>query len=282
MIASMKASILLLRVGMAVCLFLSFATGRTADRAQGVPFKDGVEVHINGQGPFQFGLDTGASLAFWINPELAKQLDLPVTSHGHAHASNDAEASPVDVLRIDDLELAGHSFHHVIGVSFSQSGDGTLGMELFKDVSVTLDYPGDRLSISDESLPVADRKHIFDYTDDSTTPAFSVDLDGVPVNARLDTGAAGTGSDIMVPLKLASKLHLTAPMQPSGIVQDAMGHGYKRYTATLDGDLTIGELTVHRPTLLISEAPYVYLGGICNRLVITLDHRHHRVELEFP
>jgi hypothetical protein len=272
----------LLRTGALVCLTAPFSVSPTAGCAQGVPFKNGVEVTINGQGPFAFGLDTGAALAFWINPELAQQLNLPVTSHARAQASSDADVRVVDVLRIDDLELAGHSFRHVVGLGFSKSGNGVLGIELFKDVSVTLDYPGDRLSVSDQSLPVADGKHIFNYAEIGTTPVLPMALGGVPVNARLDTGARDTRSDVMVPLGLASRLRLTAPMQPGGIVQDAMGHDYKRYTATLDGDLTIGELTVHDPTLLISEAPYVYLGGICDQLVITLDHRNHRVELELP
>jgi hypothetical protein len=43
----------------------------------------------------------------------------------------------------------------------------------------------------------------------------------------------------------------------------------------------IGDLTIHRPALLINDLfPFVDLGGICNQLVITLDHRNHRLRLE--
>ena len=89
--------------------------GQSFNTVQEVPFKGGVEVKINGQGPCRFGLDTGASIAFWINQELARQLGLPVTSHTHLHGlrgSKDSDGSTpaVDVLRIDVLLLAGHSF----------------------------------------------------------------------------------------------------------------------------------------------------------------------------
>ena len=53
--------------------------------------------------------------------------------------------------------------------------------------------------------------------------------------------------------------------------------------ATLNGDLTIGNLVVHDPTLLISDAvPYVLLAGLLNRSAITLDPQNHRVKIEIP
>jgi hypothetical protein len=279
MMVAMKSSIVLLSVAVAVCLFTTRATSQT-NETQGIPFKDGVEVRINGQGPFHFGLDTGASQAFWINPQFASQLNLPVTSHTHIHVPNDPNAPLADVLRIDDLEVAGYSFHHVIGVGFSK-GQGVLGIELFKDVVVTLDYPGDRLSVSDKSLPEADERHIFNYTEDKTIPVLRVMLGGVPVEGYLDSGGARNSGAVMVPLEVASQLRLVAPMQPKGSVSNALGNSSNYYTATLDGDLMIGDLTIHRPALLINDLfPFVDLGGICNQLVITLDHRNHRLRLE--
>jgi hypothetical protein len=219
-------------------------------------------------------------LAFWIDPELARQLNLPVTSHTHIHVPNDPNVPLADVMRIDDLEVAGYSFHHVIGVGFSK-GQGVLGIELFKDVVVTLDYPGDRLSVSDKSLPEADEKHIFNYTEDKTTPVLRAMLGGVPVEGHLDSGGARNSGAIMVPLEVASQLRLVAPMQPKGSVRNALGNSSNNYTATLDGDLMIGDLTIHHPDLLITDMfPFVDLGGICNQLVITLDHRNHRLRLE--
>jgi hypothetical protein len=244
----------------------------------GTPFKDGVPILINGQGPYLFGLDTGASTAFYINPSLAATLALPVVSHTHVHtSSNEAPSSApqVDVLKMDDLTVAGHLFHHAIGVAYTTAANGTLGIGLFKNVLLTLDFPNNRLSISGNQLPAADGKTVFPYVQDHTVPVVPVTIGGMQVEARLDTGARETNADVMIPLSMASQLRLMAPMQGAGTVEDAVGRNYKRYTATLDGDLDVGTIVVHHPTLLISDfLPYVNLGGLCNRLRIQLDQGH--------
>jgi hypothetical protein len=183
--------------------------------------------------------------------------------------------------------LAGHTFQNLIGVGYinEELGEGILGIGLFNDVLLKLNYPEDLLSISDDSLPEADGKHIFTYKEDNDhRPVIPVVLDSMPMSAVLDTGGArDSGTDIMVPLKLASQLHLTAPMQPFGEVSDFVGYSEKCYIATLAGDLTIGEVTISHPKLLISDAvSYMNLGGVSNRLIVTLDHRNHRMKLELP
>ncbi len=269
-------------------LFVCYAVCQSVDSVQGVPFKDGIEIKINGQGPFHFGVDTGAAGAFLIDPELAQRLHLPTVSKTYAQGFKDSGCGPaVEMLRIDLLQLAGHSFRNVIGVGFSGTpggGGGTLGIGLFNDLLLKLDYVHDKLFVSEGSLPVSDGKTVLTYTDAyHAHPFIPVVLGGVPTSAMLDTGARSTGADLMAPFQLVQKLHLMAPMQESGTVKDILGHSYTRYIATLDGDLMIGDLQVHRPTLLISDMlPVVTLGGICNRLAITLDHRNHRLKLEMP
>jgi hypothetical protein len=247
------------------------------------PFEDGVPVLIDGQGPYRFGLDTGASTAFYINPALATKLELPVVSHTHIHTSSHeapGSAPQVDVLKIDDLAVAGHLFHHSIGVAYTTAGNGTLGIGLFKRVLLTLDFPNDRLSISEDQLPAADGKTIFPYVQDHSIPVVPAMLGDVRVDARLDTGARETKADVMIPMSMASQLHLTVPMKAEGTVEDAVGRNYARYTATLDGDLTIGSIVVHHPTLLISDfLPYVNVAGLCNRLRIQLDQSHGLIAL---
>src|SRR5581483_7159176 len=80
---------------------------------EGIPFEHGIPVMINGQGPFVFGLDTGASTAFLINSKLAQSLHLPVVSHTQLHTPGENKSNPapvVAVVRIDDLTVARHTF----------------------------------------------------------------------------------------------------------------------------------------------------------------------------
>jgi acetyl esterase/lipase len=265
------------------------ATVKAGD-SPGVPFKDGVEVSINGQGPYRFGLDTGSTPAFLIEPQLARQLNLPVTSQTHMHTSgNSLSDPPVDVMRIDTLQLAGHLFHHAIGIGFGNSargvkdGQGTLGMGLFKDVVLKLDYPGDRLSVGDESLPEADGKRVLAYTDEHLHPIIPIVLGGISVQAKLDSGARGIGVDLCVPPQFAAQLKLLNRKEGKGTSSDILGHQFSYETATLDGNLIIGDLAIHHPTLLISDYPgYVNLGGIINRMVVSIDQKNHRLKLEMP
>jgi hypothetical protein len=254
-----------------------------------VPFKDGVEVKINGHGPYQFGLDTGASVTL-LTPELSRELSLPVTSHSHTHgATSRADDPSVDVMRIDDLLLAGHLFHHAIGVAHTnasplvKNGSGLLGMGLFQEVVVRLDYPANKLSISEQSLPPEDGKNIFKYNDVHLRPYVDVVLGGVPANAGIDTGAKDSGADVTVPPDFASRLHLQNLVKMPYGWTDINGRSHEMSRATLDGDLTIGSIVVHNPTLLITDSvPFVNLGSVLNKLVITLDPRNHRVKFEMP
>jgi len=258
-------------------------------RRTGVPFKDGVEVKINGQGPYLFSLDLGSSVAFIIVPDLSQQLSLPVTSKTQMHGfeANGVKDPEVDVLRIDDLELGGHTFHHSIGVAFSnaspmlKNGRGTLGVALFQKVVVKLDYPSNRLTVSELPLPAEDGKEVMKYTEVHRRPFLDVSLGGVFTNACVDTGAKGMGDDLSVPSELAAKLKLQNVAKLTATVKDIVGHEHELTRATLDGDLIVGKVVVHNPTLQISDAvPYVLLGGILNRSAITLDPQNHRMKLE--
>jgi hypothetical protein len=257
----------------------------------GVPFKAGLDVKINGQGPYRFGLDLGSSVSFIILPELSHQLNLPVTSKTQMHGDeeNGVKDPEVDVLRIDDLELAGNVFHHSIGVAFSnaspllKNGSGTLGVALFQKAVVKLDYANDRLAVLDRPLPMEDGKKVLKYTDVHLRPFIDISLAGLTANACIDTGAKNIGVDISVPTEVATKLNLRDVTKLSVTRKDILGHETVLTKATLNGDLMIGELVVHNPTLLISDAvPYVLLGGILNRSAITLDPQNHRIKLEIP
>jgi hypothetical protein len=146
-----------------------------------------------------------------------------------------------------------------------------------------LDYPGDRLSVGDESLPEPDGKRVLTYTDEHLHPIIPVVLGGISVQAKLDSGARGIGVDVSVPTQFAAQLKLLNRQEGKGTLSDIRGHSYSYATATLDGDLIIGDLAIHHPTLLISDFPgYVNLGGIINRMVVSIDQKNHRLKLEMP
>ncbi len=254
-----------------------------------VPFtKGGLEVFVNGQGPFRFGLDTGASGDAWVSPELAKRLDLPVIRRIQAHDGDTRKGAPVEVVRIDTLTVGTTAYHDLsapVVPQRSQDEDeksasgpgGTLGFQLFKNQLVTLDFPHNELLIEDGDLPEPDGKGILGYTLDHTTAVIPIRLGRLPTTAEVDTGGAG---EISIPLSLAKKLPLDPPLKPAGEIATSF-RSVPLYTAGLKGDLLIGSFLFHDPKLLCSELlPYVNLGrDLLRRFAITFDQRNRRLRL---
>jgi hypothetical protein len=48
-------------------------------------------------------------------------------------------------------------------------------------------------------------------------------------------------------------------------------------------ELVVGDIRVEHPTILVSSMwTFVDIAGLCNRLVISIDQRSHRIQLEMP
>jgi hypothetical protein len=272
---------------------LSFVTCAQAiegnrDRQKAVPFLEGFKVRINRQGPYLFGLDTGMGQAFILDPELARQLALPVTGHTRMHTGIEHTDDPdVPIIHANRIQLAGRTIRNAIGMPIDdysplvKTGKGTLGMALFKNTVLYLDYGRDRLWLSRRSLPKPDGKKVLPYTDVNRRPFVEVSLNGTVVKAQVDSGARDAGCDLVLPRELAAKLALVDRKENGKTVRDINGRKYSLATAKLEGDLRIGALVVPHPDLLIGDfSSYTILGGVLNSLTIGIDQKHHRIEFE--
>jgi predicted aspartyl protease len=252
-----------------------------------VPFVEGsLEAFVNGQGPFRFGLDTGASGSAWVSPELARRLDLPVIRRIRAHDGDTGEGALVDVVRISTLTIGTITYRSLAAPVVPQHAPdkdensvsvpaGTLGFQLFESQLITIDGPQDELFIEAGALPEPDGKGILGYTLDHTTAVIPIRLGSLATTAEVDTGGAG---EISIPLSLARKLPLDPPLKPAGAIATSF-RSVPLYTAKLKGDLVIGSVLFHNPKLLCSELlPYVNLGrDLLRRFRITFDQRNHRL-----
>jgi hypothetical protein len=270
---------------------LSFLTQAHAkegnrDRQKAVPFLKGIEVRINKRGPYLFGLDTGMGQAFILDPELAHQQALPVTGHTRMHSGIDRADDPdVPIVHANRMQLAGRTIRDAIGMPMEnyspmvKAGRGTLGMALFKNTVLYLDYGRDLLWLSRRSLPKPDGKRVLLYDDINLLPYIEVSLNGMVVKAEVDSGARDAGSDLVLPRELAAQLALVDRKESGQMVRDINGRQYSLATANLDGDLRIGTLIVSHPKVLIGAfSSHVILGGVLNRLTVGIDQKHHRIE----
>ena len=236
-----------------------------------------------------FGLDTGLSMGFSVTPENAQKLGLPVTYHHTIHSSDRHEVPGMatNIVQAATLTVAGHTFSGSVGVTLpDEHRDGTLGIALFRDVLLTLDYPHDRLSIADGALPLPNGHDIIAYTMDpnanATTPRVMIQLAGQSLPVLLDTGARKLNADLIVPTRVAATLPL-GPTESTIIVSDVVGNKFPSHTARLTGDMILGEVVLHNPTVLVSDwLGFIDLARVSNLLVLTIDQRNLRLRVTMP
>ena len=105
-----------------------------------------VPVHVNGRGPHQFILDTGAGTSL-LSSELAKQLDVEIVGSRNGQSAGGEVA--VSLGRVNSFSVGKTTVTDVdVGIiDLSQIGktvgaqiDGDLGYNFLKDFRVTIDY----------------------------------------------------------------------------------------------------------------------------------------------
>lgn len=106
-----------------------------------------VPVEINGQGPFHFVFDTGATLTC-VDRTLVERLALPTQSGAVGVGAGVSSAGRVDLVRLDSIRLGEASAHDlsacVVDLQHTRSIgveiDGLVGLNLLREFLVTLDF----------------------------------------------------------------------------------------------------------------------------------------------
>lgn len=152
-------------------------------------------VGINGQGPFNFLLDTGANISC-VSHSLAERLSLTSTESTNVHTVVGVRKRPIVVL--DELQVGSRNRRKVRAPSLPIKGsdvDGVLGVDWLKGQRLVLDFKGNTMEItksrSDQNQPgsvvvvPARRRH-------GQLTIVDADMQGKRVSAIIDSGAQGT------------------------------------------------------------------------------------------
>lgn len=115
-----------------------------------------VEVTINGEGPFELVLDTGATLTC-VDRALADELELPEASGFGGVGAIQVPTEGVSLVTIDSLEIGEASASDLTActIDLSQIQDmglevrGLLGLNFLKNYRVTLDFERGRMTLED-------------------------------------------------------------------------------------------------------------------------------------
>jgi hypothetical protein len=276
-------------------LFLAstaFGAVQTPSEDLEISFNQGFDVAFNGSAPIHFGLDTGLAWDFLLSAEQAHQLALPVIGQHTVHTSDRKEVpgSTSDIVQAKTLLLAGRTFTDRQGLAAPNSHRNDVGITLFSDLLITLDYPRDRMRLRAGSLPPANGKDIIPYTTQpdasfkvlQVSPTVTIKIAGQSFSALIDTGAHTAYGDVIVPPEVAAKLPLGDQLG-TVTLGDALGRRFPGVIRQLNGDLTIGSVVIHKPVVTVTEwLGFVNVGPATKRLVVTIDQKNHLVQLTLP
>lgn len=110
-------------------------------------------VEVNGEGPFEFILDTGARTSL-LSSELGQKLEAKIIGSKEGQSAEGAvsvslaKASSLAVgsAKLDDVDVGLVDLSH-IGKTVGSKIDGDLGYNFLRNYKVALDYPNETLSL---------------------------------------------------------------------------------------------------------------------------------------
>ena len=244
-----------------------------------------IEVMVNGKGPFVFGFDTGAQAGPRIDSSLVDKLGLKPT--GEVQATDPSGRNPQTsvTVKLDSIVIGGLRFADVTVASRNYKNsprplqiDGILGLSLFADYLVTLDFPAKKLRIEKGGLPKADGADILDYKNDAGISQVELSVGDKKIKAHLDSGNA-IGAFVF-PTAFLEKLSLASEPRVVGRARSASGE-MEIKQAQLKDLVKLGRHEFPGATVT-----YPALGDIGNvgvktlsQFVITFDQQHERVRL---
>jgi predicted aspartyl protease len=168
-----------------------------ADALLSVPFRvvDGriyVEARVNGEGPFAFAVDTGASGMGRADASLTKALGLPVEPTGST--SDGVATAKVDMTRFASLDLGGFVRRDLSVITRDYSSRaapeakfaGIIGRGYFEDGLLVVDYPSRTLTFTRGAGLTRGAPGVLGYERAFRVP---VTIGCVAAEGNLDTGA---------------------------------------------------------------------------------------------
>jgi hypothetical protein len=244
-----------------------------------------LEVRIDGKGPYRFRLDTGAAGGGRISRQLAEALGLKVVGQALAGDPTGKNRQTINIVEAGSLTVGGATFNGVqLGVRDLPSApgrpdpglDGILGMQLFEEYLLTLDFPARRVRIEKGDLPPADGREVLAFESPRGVPSVRFRIGDLEVAADVDSG--NLRGDIVLPASNLGKVSL-------GGEPKVVGHGRTGFNefeikrATLKGPVKIGEQVVQSPVAdFIAGFPQANLGlKFLSRFAVTIDQKNHRI-----
>jgi predicted aspartyl protease len=231
-----------------------------------------VEVYVNGRGPYRLLVDLGSNVVL-LRRDVVDAAGVEVI----------VERPGTDMVRMDRLEIGGATYGNVHAGSYDELDvSGVIGYNLLSRSSFTLDFPGRRLAIHRDSLPLADGDRVLEYLVQDRLPYLPVTLDdSTLLQLNFDTGAANW---IVMPPWMADSLKWVSTPRPGPVLFNNQTGAVRMEIARLDGALEFGRYNIERPVVFLDpEVEDAWLGAaLLADYVLDFDPARSRVRIEGP
>lgn len=250
-------------------------------------------VMINGRGPFDFIVDTGANRSI-LSEELAAQLELPAGRVTKVHGIVGERLVPtvklerfaIGAREAKNLSIATLPARHL-------GAAGLLGVDGLKNQRIVFDLPGSRLQIVRSSTPptteggtvIQARKRFGQLT------VVDTDIDGTRVSVLIDSGSVSTiGNSALRDIVQRKRVSPLQQVKISGATGDVTMGDYGAVPRFRLGTLNIMNLRVayadlHPFTLWdLTDRPALLMGMDIMRFFeeISLDFGRNEVRFRLP
>jgi hypothetical protein len=243
-----------------------------------------VETKWDRHGPYRFLVDTGSSTTL-VTPELVARYpsrQQPAAAMPRVRvrsASGESALLPsttirrieLEEARFEDVPVLVHDLRE-LSAHFGVKIDGILGFQLFRETVMTLDYPKSRLLLQPRYPAPLHPGTAVTFNNEQRTPFIPLKLGDQSFTALIDSG-----SDAALTLNLAG-LEPDFEVPPrSGVVVGTLTGDHLQQIGRWRAPLQIGNYTLPRPVVDLTENFSSLGGGILRHFTVTFDQERNRV-----
>lgn len=243
-----------------------------------------INVTVNGTGPHLFLFDTGAEGYARADTSLVSALHLPDAGLYVNSDKSTSAAQSIKQVKFAQLGLGTLSFRDVIAPSRDYNGTakrvpiaGILGLGLFKNCLVTLDYAKGELLIAPGQLVKG--LGAVSYTGDGA-PRAPIRVAGKLTEGEIDTGDA---ESFTLPAALAASLPIDGTPKVVGTGKSA-NTVFEIREAPLRGSINIAGANWQNPSVVFAD-PFDFINvgsGALQGRALTIDQRNRLLSISDP
>ena len=213
-----------------------------------------VEVALNGRGPYNFVVDSGADTSA-VGLRIARQMQMPLATRTILHAMT--ESAEVDRVWVDQLRIGTSTFGRLALPALKEDdlgGDGMLGIDALVQQRLMMDFEKRTIKVEDARIPVIKYDGEIVITAKRRRGQLiltEVRAANLPVDAVIDTGSEITIGNIALRNKL---LRNNRDKFVTVAVTGVTGATMKLQLAKI-GTLRLGSVTLRNVPMAFADVP---------------------------